>query len=132
MKSVTDEQPLESLVVKEHVHQDGENTDASSPGPGLRGDMSPLTPEKTSPEAPRGDMSPLTPPPLPRNDNEQPPPPGTERSPSPRTPPLPQRSPSPRTPPMPPPDMLEQHVFGEEIVADEVSEGEFNVSPPKG
>merc|ERR1712223_596252 len=33
---------------------------------------------------------------------------------------------------MPPPDMLEQHVFGEEIVADEVSEGEFNVSPPKG
>ena len=34
---------------------------ASSPGPGLRGDMSPLTPDKNSP--PRGDMSPLTPPP---------------------------------------------------------------------
>ena len=67
MADATDEQPLqqvESIIVKEH---EGENmTDASSPGgPGLRGDISPLTPEKaTSPEGPRRDRSPpFTPPP---------------------------------------------------------------------
>ena len=129
MKSVTDEQPqqLESIVVKEH---EGEHTDASSPGPGLRGDMSPLTPEKNSPEAPKGDVSPLTPPPPPSVDPEQPPPPGTERVPSPRTPPGP--------PPSAQPTVFEQVVVEEEIITREeeispVSEGEFgDISPPKG
>ena len=129
MKSVTDEQPqqLESVVVKEH---EGEHTDASSPGPGLRGDMSPLTPEKNSPEAPRGDVSPLTPPPPPSADPDQPPPPGTERV------------PSPRTPPGPPPSahhaVFEQEIVEEEVITrgeniSPVSEGEFgDISPPKG
>ena len=123
MADATDEQPLqqvESIIVKEH---EGENmTDASSPGgPGLRGDISPLTPEKaTSPEGPRGDVSPLTPPP-----------PGTDGM------------PSPRTPPGPPPHrqshtFFEQEVVEEEIITREenvspVSEGEFgDISPPKG
>ena len=135
MADATEEQPLqqvESIVVKEH---EGENmTDASSPGgPGLRGDISPLTPEKaTSPEAPRGDVSPLTPPPPPNMDiPEQPPPPGTERTPSPRTPPGPPPRPQSHT-------FFEQEVVEEEIITREenvspVSEGEFgDISPPKG
>ena len=135
MKSDTEEQPLqqvESIVVKEH---EGENmTDASSPGgPGLRGDISPLTPEKaTSPEGPRGDVSPLTPPPPPNMDiPEQPPPPGTERTPSPRTPPGPPPRPQSH-------NFFEQEVVEEEIITREenvspVSEGEFgDISPPKG
>jgi hypothetical protein len=118
------------IVVKEH---EGENmTDASSPGgPGLRGDISPLTPEKaTSPEGPRGDLSPLTPPPT-MDIPEQPPPPGTERTPSPRTPPGPPPCPQSHT-------FFEQEVVEEEIITQEenvspVSEGEFgDISPPKG
>ena len=135
MADATEEQPpqqVESIIVKEH---EGENmTDASSPGgPGLRGDISPLTPEKaTSPEGPRGDVSPLTPPPPPNMDiPEQPPPPGTERTPSPRTPPGPPPRPQSHT-------FFEQEVVEEEIITREenvspVSEGEFgDISPPKG
>lgn len=76
-------------------------TDASSPGPGLRGDISPLTPDRKSDEveAPRGDVSPLTPPPPGTGEPiDLPPPPGTGEPVD-----LPPRTPSPRTPPLPPP-----------------------------
>ena len=56
-----------------------QNTDASSPGPGLRGDMSPLTPEHKDLKS---QMSPLTPPP-----GEEPPAPPVPEAPA--TPPPP-------------------------------------------
>ena len=83
-------------------------SDTSSPGPGLRGDMSPLTPDRKDVKTPtlRGDVSPLTPPP-----------PATEN-----------RPPTPNTPPLPP--QAEGEREDEEMSP--VSDTELaDISPPK-
>jgi hypothetical protein len=124
MQSAQDESGVEEEA------QMGNVSDGSSPGPGLRGDMSPLTPDRDSGKsdqeaAPKG--LPLTPPP-----------PGTM--------PLPPRPPSPRTPPMPPPSMHatafptmpdygnvveEEEVVGQDLISD-VSDTELvDISTPK-
>ena len=118
VEKLSDVSDVEMKSAEEEEPKGGQETDGSSPGPGLRGDMSPLTPEHNL----KSQMSPLTPPP-----GEEPKPPGEEPAPplAPATPPPPgtQTPPSPRTPPGPPPNLVYEQVE-EEIVSD--------VSPPRG